>query len=43
MRAFLAAIDRDERDDLAVQFALMLTATRGGSTEIKAVQKELAR
>jgi hypothetical protein len=41
MRAFLAAGDRAERDRLAVQFALMLTATRGGSAEIKALLKEL--
>jgi hypothetical protein len=40
---FLAAIDRDERDDLAAQFALLVTAQRGGSAEIKQLLKELSR
>jgi integrase len=43
LRAFLAAIDRDERDDLTAQFALLVTAQRGGSAEIKRLLKELTR
>jgi len=43
VRAFLAAIDRDERDDLAAQFALLVTAQRGGSAEIKRLLKEITR
>ncbi|MDO8892324.1 MAG: hypothetical protein Q7V00_10800 [Sulfurimicrobium sp.] len=43
MRAFLAAVDRSERDDLAAQFALMVTAQRGGSDEIKHLIKDLKR
>ena len=43
MRAFLAVIDRDERNDLAAQFALLVTAQRGGSAEIKRLLKELTQ
>jgi hypothetical protein len=43
VRAFLAAIDRDERDDLATQFALLVTAQRGGSAEIKRLLKEITQ
>ena len=35
VRAFLAACDRAERDDLAARFALLVTAVRGGSNEIQ--------
>jgi hypothetical protein len=43
VRAFLAAIERDERDDLAAQFALLVTAQRGGSAEIKRLLKEITQ
>jgi len=43
VRAFLVAIDRAERDNLAAQFALFVTAQRGGSEEVKNLLKELTR
>ena len=43
VRAFLAAIERLERNDLAAQFALLVTAVRGGSAEIKQLMKDLSR
>ena len=39
--SFLAAADRAERGQLAAHFALLVTATHGGSAEIKALLKEL--
>jgi len=41
VRAFLAAAERAERDDLAAQFALLVTAVRGSSNEIKSFLREL--
>jgi len=41
VRAFLGACDRSERDELALQFALLLTATRGGNNEIKSFLREI--
>jgi len=41
VRAFLAAADRAERADLAGQFALLVTAVRGGGSEIKSLLREL--
>ncbi|MEW6415823.1 MAG: hypothetical protein AB1482_11270 [Pseudomonadota bacterium] len=41
VRAFLAAAERAEREELAVQFALLVTATRGGGAEIKSLAREL--
>jgi len=38
-----AAIERSERDDLAIQLVLQVTAGRGGNTEIKNLLKELGR
>jgi len=38
-----AAIDRSERDGLAMQLILQVTAWRGGNTEIKNLLKELGR
>lgn len=43
MRAFLAAIDRTQRDALAADFAVMLTAGRGDAPEIKAFLRRLDR
>jgi hypothetical protein len=43
VRAFLAATDRLERDDLAAQFAMLVTAQRRSSAEIKRLLKELGR
>jgi hypothetical protein len=42
VRAFLSAIDATERNRLAVEFAVMLTATRGGSADIKQLQRDLS-
>ena len=42
MRAFLSAIDATERTQLAAEFAVMLIATRGGSAEIKQLQRDLS-
>ena len=39
--AFLIAAERAEREDLAGQFALLVTAVRGGSSEIKSLVREL--
>jgi hypothetical protein len=41
VRAFVAASDRAERDALAVQFALLVTAARGGSAEISSLLRDL--
>lgn len=41
MRAFLVAAERAEREYLAGQFALLVTAVRGGSNEIKSLVREL--
>ncbi|MDP2851855.1 MAG: hypothetical protein Q8O23_00445 [Gallionella sp.] len=41
MEAFLAAADRAECEERAVQFALMVTATRGGCAEIKSLAREI--
>jgi hypothetical protein len=41
VRAFLSAIDATERSRLAAEFAVMLIATRGGSAEIKQLQRDL--
>jgi hypothetical protein len=41
VRAFLLAIETDERQQLAADFALLITAQRGGPTEIKALLREL--
>jgi hypothetical protein len=43
VRAFLEAINRDERDNLAAQFSLLVTAQRGSGNEIKRLLKELTR
>ena len=40
MRAFLSAIDTTERNRLASEFAVMLIATRGGSADIKQLQRD---
>jgi hypothetical protein len=37
----LIAADRAEREELAGQFALLVTAVRGGSNEIKYFVREL--
>ena len=37
------AAERAEREDLAGQFALLVTAVRGGSAEIKRLLKEIQR
>jgi len=41
VRAFLAAIEAGERLQLAAQFALLVTAQRGGNNEIKSLLREL--
>jgi len=41
--AFLAAIDRLERNDLAFQFSMLIVAQRGDGADIKQIMKELAR
>ena len=41
MRAFLEAIEHTERLELAAQFALLVTAQRGGNSEIKSLLREL--
>jgi hypothetical protein len=41
VRAFLLAIERGERLELASRFALLLTAQRGGPAEIKSLLREL--
>jgi len=41
VRVFLDAAERAERETLAGQFALLVTANHGGSAEIKALLKEL--
>ena len=41
VRAFLSAIDATERTRLAAEFAVMLIATRGGSADIKQLQRDL--
>jgi hypothetical protein len=38
---FLEAAERNERTELAAQFALLVTATHGGNAEIKALLKAL--
>jgi len=43
MRAFLAANERAEREALAADFALLVTAIRGGGSEISTLQRELNR
>jgi hypothetical protein len=40
--AFIEAIERSERLELAAQFALLVTAQRGGGAEIKQLLRELA-
>jgi hypothetical protein len=40
--AFIEAIERSERLELAAQFALLVTAARGGNSEIKSLLRELA-
>jgi hypothetical protein len=42
VRAFLSAIDTTERNRLAAEFAVMLIAIRGGSAEIKQLQRDLS-
>jgi hypothetical protein len=42
MRAFLAAVDRAEREGLAAQFALLVTAVRGGESGVKSLAKRLS-
>jgi hypothetical protein len=42
VRCFLAASDRAEREALAAQFALLVTAQRGGRAEIQSLLKELS-
>jgi hypothetical protein len=42
VQAFLQAIDRHERHALAAELTIQLTASRGGSAEIKSLLKELA-
>ena len=41
MRAFIEAIEHNERLALAAQFALLVTAQRGGNSEIKSLLREL--
>ena len=41
VRAFIEAIERNERLALAAQFALLVTAARGGNSEIKSLLREL--
>lgn len=41
MRAFIEAIERSERIELTAQFALLVTAQRGGNSEIKSLLREL--
>jgi hypothetical protein len=41
VRAFIEAIERSERLELAAQFALLVTAQRGGPAEIKSLLREL--
>ncbi len=41
VRSFLTASEYREREALAVQFALLLTATRGGNAEIKSLLRDL--
>ena len=43
VRTFLVAIERSERERWAAEFAVWLTATRGGAPEIKQLQRELRR
>jgi hypothetical protein len=40
VQAFLAACDRAEREQRAVEFSLLVTAVRGGGQEIKALLRE---
>ena len=41
VRAFIEAIERSEHLELAAQFALLVTAQRGGNSEIKSLLREL--
>jgi hypothetical protein len=41
VRAFIEAIERSERLELVAQFALLVTAQRGGNSEIKSLLREL--
>lgn len=41
VRAFLAAIEAGERLQLAADFAMLVTAQRGGPAEIKTLLREL--
>ena len=41
VRCFLATSDRAEREALAVQFALLVTAQRGDRSEIQSLLREL--
>jgi len=41
VRAFIEAIERNERLELAAQFALLVTAQRGDHSEIKFLLREL--
>jgi len=41
VRAFLGACERCERDQMAVQLALILTATRGDNQAIKNLLREI--
>jgi hypothetical protein len=41
VRAFSEAIERSESLALAAQFALLVTAARGGNSEIKSLLREL--
>ena len=41
VRAFIEAIERGERLELAAQFALLVTALHGGNSEIKSLLREL--
>ncbi|HMU67841.1 MAG TPA: hypothetical protein PKE57_11865 [Cellvibrionaceae bacterium] len=41
MRAFLAAIHQHQQDALATEWALLLTATRGGAQDIQTLSRDL--